>query len=116
MTCAADWRWQATINRFQDPATGLYLAQRFEPHFGPPVLHAHDHEHTTAFAVAALTLIDRPPAHPLTLMLELQANRSAWLPWLSNTRDTLCTTPAPLVNCNITTTWMTIPICVPTYF
>ena len=79
---------QATINRFQDPATGLYLAQSFEPHFqrsGPPVLNAHDHEHTTAFATAALVLIDRRPAHPLTLILGLQANRSAWLPWLANT-------------------------------
>lgn len=45
--------WAATVNAFQDPATGLYLAQAFEPHHqnhaGPPVLHYHDHEHTTAF-------------------------------------------------------------------
>ena len=77
--------WAATINLFQDAASGLYLAQSFEPHSGPPVLHEHDHEHTTAFALAALTLIDRRPAHALTLMLELQANESAWLPWLANT-------------------------------
>ena len=28
--------WAAQINAFQDPATGLYLAQSFEPHSGPP--------------------------------------------------------------------------------
>ena len=76
--------WATTINRFQDAATGLFLAQSFEPHFGPAVLHAHDHEHTTAFALAALTLIGRSPAHPLTLMLNLQANHSRWQPWLAN--------------------------------
>lgn len=77
--------WAATINSFQDPPSGLYLAQAFEPHYGPAVLHAHDHEHTTAFALAALTLIGRSPAHPLTLMLELQANQSDWESWLANT-------------------------------
>lgn len=76
--------WATTINSFQDAATGLFLAQSFEPHFGPAVLHAHDHEHTTAFALAALTLIGRSPAHPLTLMLNLQANHSSWQPWLAN--------------------------------
>jgi hypothetical protein len=77
--------WAATINSFQDSASGLFLAQSFEPHFGPAVLHAHDHEHTTAFALASLSLIGRSPKHPLTVILELQANRTSWLPWLANT-------------------------------
>jgi hypothetical protein len=85
LTSAEADSWAATINSFQDAATGLYLAQDFEPHHGPPVLHTQDHEHTTAFALAALTLIARKPAHPLALMLQLQANQTAWLPWLANT-------------------------------
>jgi len=84
LTEAQKDEWAATINSFQDAASGLFLAADFEPHYGPPVLHEHDHEHTTAFALAALSLIDRRPAHPLTLMLQLQANRSGWEPWLSN--------------------------------
>jgi hypothetical protein len=37
----------------------------------PAALGTHDHEHTTAFALAALSLIGRRAAHPLTAMLAL---------------------------------------------
>eukprot|EP00038_Savillea_parva_P012884 m.207545 g.207545 ORF g.207545 m.207545 type:complete len:439 (-) comp23802_c0_seq1:279-1595(-) len=76
--------WAAVINRFQDPETGLYLAQSFEPHYGPARLGCCDHEHTTAFAVASLALIGRRPRYHLTLFDELQRNKSAWEGWLSN--------------------------------
>jgi hypothetical protein len=77
--------WAATINAFQDPVTGLYRAQPFETHAKPPLaLGTDDHEHTTAFAVAALALIGRRPTHALTAMIKLQSNRSRWPSWLAN--------------------------------
>lgn len=47
--------WAATINQFQDPGTGKYV-KTYTMHFW---------EHTTAYAVAALRLIDRRPTHPM---------------------------------------------------
>jgi hypothetical protein len=77
--------WAATINRFQDAVTGLYVAAPFEPHSKEPAeMDTGDHEHTTAFAVAALALIGRRPTHRLTAMIALQANRSRWEGWLAN--------------------------------
>jgi hypothetical protein len=63
-----------------------YLSQSFEPHYGPTAtLGCCDHEHTTAFAIASLFLINRRPAHALSAFEELQANKSMWETWLSNT-------------------------------
>ena len=63
-----------------------YLAQDFEPHFGPTLpLGCCDHEHTTSFAVASLFLIDRRPLYPLTAFEALQDNTSMWEGWLSDT-------------------------------
>ena len=89
LTDAEKDSWASEINAFQHPQTGLFLAQAFEPHYGPAVLGLHDHEHTTAFAIAALRLIGRRPLHPLTSMLKVQANQSGWESWLSNSNPYL---------------------------
>jgi hypothetical protein len=79
--------WARTINQFQSPRTGMFVAQGFEPHscHNASVLGKCDQEHTTAFCIAALSLIGRTPARPLSLIAALQANESAWQDWLTNT-------------------------------
>ena len=75
--------WAHAINTFQHPATGLFTASADEPH------HTSDHEHTTAFSLAALKLIGRRAAHPLTSFRELAAaaNASRWAPWIEDSED-----------------------------
>ena len=72
--------WAAAINAFQDAGTGLFMAAAFEPH------HTSDHEHTTAFATAALRLLGRAPRYPLRAFEQLAdaANRSRWAPWIED--------------------------------
>lgn len=68
--------WAAKINDYQDKKTGLYKAARSA--LQPSALGRYDHEHPTAFALAALKLIGRKPAHPLKLIDQLQSKRPAW--------------------------------------
>ena len=70
--------WAQTINSFQDPDTGMYSHESWEDASGTPYSHA------TAFAVAALTLINRTAAHPLTRFLNLQVSASQWEPWITD--------------------------------
>lgn len=65
--------WAQTINRFQDPATGWYRKT---------YTRTHPKEHTTAYALAALTLIDQRPAHQISWTQELLANPAARRRWL----------------------------------
>jgi hypothetical protein len=77
--------WASTINQFQDVRTGMFVAQSFEPHAcKASFLGSCDQEHTTAFCIAALSLIGRQPAWPLVLINALQANESAWAGWLAD--------------------------------
>jgi len=71
--------WAATINSFQDPETGIYRHESWEKA-------SEKEEHATAFAVSALTLINRTTTHPMTKFLALQANQSQWEPWISNVK------------------------------
>ena len=64
--------WAATINSFQDAATGVFTVQPFEYHFR----NASDFQHQTAFAVAALHLAGHGPRYPLASMQAI-ANSSA---------------------------------------
>lgn len=71
-------RWASVINRFQDPATGWYRKT---------YTHTHPREHTTAYAVSALTLLGGKPVHAMAwvpAMLASHAARRRWLrsvPW-----------------------------------
>ncbi len=63
--------WAATINRFQDPATGKYK-KTYTLHFW---------EHTTAYCTCALKLIDRRPAHPMKWKEKIIRDEKSMLAW-----------------------------------
>jgi len=64
--------WAAVINRFQCPETGWYR-KRYT---------FHNREHTTAYAVAALYLINRRSAHPFHWAAHILESRSAMERWI----------------------------------
>lgn len=64
--------WAATINQFQDPETGWYHKSHT----------LHYREHTTAYAVGALHLLARPPAHPLYWKEKILGSRRAMARWI----------------------------------
>ncbi len=64
--------WAGVINSFQDPATGNYRK----------IYTMHHKEHTTAYAVAALHLINRKPAFPMAWKETITASPEAMDRWL----------------------------------
>ncbi len=68
-------QWAATINQFQNPKTGWYN-KKYTLHYK---------EHRTAYAVAALRLIDRKPAHPLTAIHKIaKGSENKWEKWIKH--------------------------------
>jgi len=67
--------WADYINTFQDPKTGYYH-KRYTLHFK---------EHTVAYAVAALKLIDRQPKYPMAWKTTIIGSQTHTEQWLSNT-------------------------------
>ena len=65
--------WGEVINRFHDPATGWYKKSYT----------MHHREHTTAYAVAALQLIDRVPAHPMNWKEPILTSEAAMEKWIA---------------------------------
>ena len=66
--------WAEKINRFQDPKSGWYK-KRYTLHFK---------EHTTAYAIAALKLIDRKPKYPLFWKDAILKDEKAMESWLNS--------------------------------
>lgn len=65
--------WANIINSFQDPKTGWYK-KTYTMHYK---------EHTSAYAVAALNLIDRKPAHPLNWKNNILLSKKSMKRWIS---------------------------------
>lgn len=68
--------WAGIINSFQDPKTGWYK-KRYTIHYK---------EHGTAYALAALKLLDRTPKYPLKFLdpiLESQSTMEKWIKHIS---------------------------------
>lgn len=65
-------RWAAVINRFQDSRSGWYR-KRYTLHF---------RSHSAAYAVAALTLIDREPAVPVRRARQIARDPATTERWL----------------------------------
>ncbi|NIM89944.1 MAG: hypothetical protein GTO17_03245 [Candidatus Aminicenantes bacterium] len=65
-------QWAKVINQFQDPKTGWYK-RTFTMHYK---------EHTTAYAIAALYLIDRKPAYPLNWKDKILKSKRAMEKWI----------------------------------
>ena len=66
--------WAAIINQFQDPNTGWYR-KTFTMHYK---------EHTIAYAVAALKLINRNPAYPLKWAKAVLSSENAMEKWINH--------------------------------
>jgi hypothetical protein len=66
--------WSDTINSFQDSSTTWYRKV---------YTHTHFREHTTAYAVAALYLIDRNPARDFIWMKKLLSSREEVERWIN---------------------------------
>lgn len=66
--------WAVLINAFQNPDTGWYRKVYTRTHFK---------EHTTAYAVAALHLIDRKPAHEFTWIERLLSSKDEMECWIN---------------------------------
>ena len=66
--------WAATINSFQDAKTGWY--RKFHT--------LHYKEHSTAYAIAALTLIDRKHLHPLKFLDPIIQSQKSFLKWIKH--------------------------------
>ncbi len=64
--------WAAVINRFQYPDTGWYWKTYTNTHY---------REHYTAYAVAALHLLERKPAHPMKWAEEILKSPKHWKRW-----------------------------------
>ena len=65
--------WASVINRFQRPDGWYRKTYTF-----------HHREHTTAYAVAALTLIDRKPALPFAWAVPILADRASMERWIES--------------------------------
>ncbi len=65
--------WANVINRFQDPKTGWYNKTYALHHFK---------EHTSAYAVAALHLIDRTPKYPFSWKYTILKSEKAQERWI----------------------------------
>ncbi len=63
--------WARIINSFQDPATGKFQ-KTYTMHYW---------EHTTAYAVCALKLIDRNPAYPMAWKKTIIRDRKSMIAW-----------------------------------
>ncbi|MBN1534332.1 MAG: hypothetical protein JXA20_16790 [Spirochaetes bacterium] len=66
-------RWAGVINSFQDPVTGNYRK----------TYTMHHREHTTAYAMAALHLIDRRPAYPMAWKERICGSERSMEKWLA---------------------------------
>ena len=67
--------WAGFINQFQDPEKGWYRKDYT----------LHYKEHTTAYAIAALYLIDRSPIHRLyEIHKDILPNRKTWEKWIEH--------------------------------
>lgn len=66
--------WAAIINQFQNPKTG-WFEKKYTMHYK---------EHTTAYAVAALTLIDRKPLYPLKWKEDILKSKKAMKKWINH--------------------------------
>jgi hypothetical protein len=64
--------WAQVINRFQDPHTGWYK-KSYTLHYK---------EHTSAYAVAALHLIDRKPRYPFSWKYNILKSQKAQEQWI----------------------------------
>ncbi len=64
--------WADRINSFQDERTGWYR-KTYTPHF---------REHTTAYAVAALSLLGKPPRYLVRACQRISSSRHAMVRWL----------------------------------
>nr|MDO8114885.1 hypothetical protein [Candidatus Sigynarchaeota archaeon] len=71
LTDAQKDEWARIINSFQDQATGKYV-KAYTMHFW---------EHTTAYAVCALKLIDRKPAYPMAWKNDILRDRKSMTAW-----------------------------------
>jgi hypothetical protein len=66
--------WAEKINSFQNPKTGWYKK----------VYTLHFKEHTTAYAIAALNLIDRKPKYPLFWKYEILKDKKSMEKWINS--------------------------------
>ncbi len=66
--------WAETINQFQDPTSGWYK-KSYTLHYK---------EHTTAYAVAALKLIDRKPIYPMKWKENILKSKKHMEKWITS--------------------------------